>query len=418
MKAACIILTIIFAFSAHLKAQVIIAPSDYDFPHIEPLKAAVATSFIGTPNGTWAEVRIPLKKRKIEGLRAWSRARFRYLWPKEEIDRKELVYVLAGFGGDEEDPKPNFFARKLADKGYHAIVLPSVFTKRFVVSTSSEGVVGESARDAQDYFKLMGEATRYIETTRSIQFQKKHLVGYSYGGLTAAFVARIDKSKKFFNLEKEILINPPSNLFASVGTLDHYYQSRRNMGELAFAKLFFRVGAPSVYFRRFIPNERIYSAYLNKIPMNIEQAKALVGTGLKSGLPSVARAIYKITEHEERDFGEVPPDWGDEFDFAQYLEETLLPFNRKFHFPDDTLDSINQRNSIYTLENYFRTNPNVYLIHNADDFLFRPGDVEFYSRAFGDRFILYPWGGHMGNMWFEQNVNSLIALIKDQPSWF
>lgn len=144
------IIAISFLISTNLFGQIIVPKDEYTFPKTEPLIAAISTSFIGTPNGTWLHVKIPLKRRDIKGVD--DRVHFRYFKPKPKLDRKELIYILTGFGSTVKSDKANFLAQKLADDGFHSIVLPSIFSKRFIIGVSSEGVVGEFEKDAFDYY--------------------------------------------------------------------------------------------------------------------------------------------------------------------------------------------------------------------------------------------------------------------------
>lgn len=413
------ILACLMAYTSAL-AQIIIKPDEYDFPRVEPLKAAISTTFVGTPNGSWIHFKLPIQGRRIKGFRAAQRVNFRYLWPYESDDNGELVYVLTGFGGNASDPKANFLARKLTRSGFHAIILPSIFTAEFVVGASKEGVVGDFERDGKDYFNLMRIATEKASKIRGSEFTKKHIIGFSYGALTAAFVAQRDKTEKVFNLDKEVLINPPTDLLSAADVLDNYLGHKRNMGDYAFTKLFLRIGLTSLWFRRYIPTEQTYAAYLSRTPMSLYQKKALVGMGLASSIPEVTRAVWASLLHDHghlRGLQRESRHRVQDFDFGDYFRRIILTYGRANHRPDDSLGSINWRNGLYSLEEYFRTTPNVYLIHNRDDFLVQDGDIEFFSRAFGDRFVLYPWGGHMGNLWHPQNVTGLISLLKGKPRW-
>lgn len=401
-----------------LRAQVIISPESYSFPNQEPLTAAVSTAYLGVPNGEWFEVKIPNLNREVKGLKKHSRLEFRYLYPKPEKDREEVVYILPGFGGNVKGSKSSFFARTLAHRGFHVIILPSIFSPEFIVSSSREAVVGEFSRDAWDFYLAMKLATEYVMFNFKHNFTKKHLVGYSYGALTAGFVARIDKDLKYFNLDKEILINPPTNLLGATRTLDKYYAQKKLIGFPSYYTSLIKTGVLSLYYKQFIPSIETYQSYLSKLNITQEQAMAMVGASLRSPLPSVAKAVVNSLYHDHGNLRGARPDLKYRFyDFTAYLKKILLPYNRKNHFPGDTLEKMNKRNSIYSLRNYMATHHNLYVVHNLDDFLIQEGDVEFFSETLGDRFVLYPWGGHMGNMWYKQNVNGLVSLIEGFPVW-
>lgn len=403
------------AIIPRLLAQIIIDPKEYSFPKSPPLTAAVSTAFVGVPNGSWILYKIPFGKRRVRNFKDDERIAFRYLWPKKNRDRNELVYVLAGFGADTGGGKQNYLARQLAENGFHVVILPSIFTRQFIVAASEEGIVGEFSRDAWDYFKLMEKATDAVERSQRTRFSKTHMIGYSYGALTAAFVARIDKREKRLKLDKEVLINPPTDLLAAARTLDNYYQERYRMGLLGFARLLSRVGLRSLYYRRYIPTESLYRSFINGIPLSLPQQKALVGEALRAPLPEAYAAVKDALWSDHGSLMGVKPVLPAPVSFKSYMENALLSYNRFNQRPRDTLEKINARNSLYALEEYFRANDNVFLVHNRDDFLIQPGDIAWFASCFGDRFVLYPWGGHLGNLWHAQNVKGLVSLLLGGP---
>ena len=47
-------------------------------------------------------------------------------------------------------------------------------------------------------------------------------------------------------------------------------------------------------------------------------------------------------------------------------------------------------------------------MHNADDVILKPGEIDFFSEVFGDRATIYPHGGHCGNMNYRDNVAHMV----------
>jgi hypothetical protein len=51
-------------------------------------------------------------------------------------------------------------------------------------------------------------------------------------------------------------------------------------------------------------------------------------------------------------------------------------------------------------------------MHTTDDFLAGPKSIEQLKDVLGDHVILYPYGGHLGNLWFPQNRATVRRLLK------
>jgi len=54
-------------------------------------------------------------------------------------------------------------------------------------------------------------------------------------------------------------------------------------------------------------------------------------------------------------------------------------------------------------------------MHNADDFLTNRKSIEDLKDALGDRVVLYPYGGHLGNIWYPQNKRDALEIFKSAP---
>lgn len=50
-------------------------------------------------------------------------------------------------------------------------------------------------------------------------------------------------------------------------------------------------------------------------------------------------------------------------------------------------------------------------MHNADDFLLTTGDVAWMEQVFGDRALIFPRGGHLGNLYYPDNVASIRSWL-------
>jgi hypothetical protein len=50
-------------------------------------------------------------------------------------------------------------------------------------------------------------------------------------------------------------------------------------------------------------------------------------------------------------------------------------------------------------------------MHNADDVILEPGEIDFFRDVFGDRATIYPHGGHCGNMNYKDNVALMVGTF-------
>ncbi len=63
-----------------------------------------------------------------------------------------------------------------------------------------------------------------------------------------------------------------------------------------------------------------------------------------------------------------------------------------------------------------RRNPRVHLMHNADDVLADPASIAELKAAMDDRMIVYPLGGHLGNLWYCANREAILGFFRASPA--
>ena len=98
--------------------------------------------------------------------------------------------------------------------------------------------------------------------------------------------------------------------------------------------------------------------------------------------------------------------------YLDYFKGIFLP-----HFqeqdPSLTEAALIRRMSLNAIEDYLRTSPKLGLIHNEDDIILLPGEIDYLRDVFGSRGHIFPRGGHCGNMNYPENVATMIDFFQD-----
>jgi hypothetical protein len=79
------------------------------------------------------------------------------------------------------------------------------------------------------------------------------------------------------------------------------------------------------------------------------------------------------------------------------------------------MESFIQRGSLGQILERLRSNPKVHIMHNADDFLANRKTIEALKAALGDQVMLYPYGGHVGNLWYPENKEYALRFFRTAP---
>ena len=96
------------------------------------------------------------------------------------------------------------------------------------------------------------------------------------------------------------------------------------------------------------------------------------------------------------------------FSFRNYFELFLIPSISGNEDPSAIL----RNSSFYNLGETIKNNKNIFVITNQDDFLVTPADIEYLKTVAADRLYLYPYGGHVGNLWYHVNSNDFLEIMK------
>ena len=50
---------------------------------------------------------------------------------------------------------------------------------------------------------------------------------------------------------------------------------------------------------------------------------------------------------------------------------------------------------------------------NADELILTKDNLDYLEKTFKNRLKIYPYGGHCGNMYYQENVNYMLKTMKE-----
>jgi len=394
-----------------------------------PLTDRFVATVVGTPEGL--EPKLPTVQ-QIRFKKQWlnvfpDRQLPDLLWYGQEMiysvalqdHPAPLIFLIAGTGAAHNGAKNVNMARAFHQAGFHVVSISSPTYPNFVTSASKTGVVGHALRDAEDLYRVMEMIWAKLDD--KIDATSFNLTGYSLGAFNAAYLARLDEDRKSFNFRKVLLINPPVSLYNSISLLDRMIQNIPG-GEDNFGQFFNELvkSFSKVYKQEDdIGGDFLYSAY-KEMDLKNEQLAALIGVSFRMSSTSLM-----FTSDVMTDFGFVKPK-GLVLDryanlsmynevlrrvgFTDYYHNFFYPYY-KGDYPDVTRDEIIAAVSLTEIADYLRGSEKITVMHNQDDIILEPGEIEFFNEVFGDRATIYPYGGHCGNINYTENVAHMLATF-------
>lgn len=400
----------------------------YNFPIEDPYSATIIGSATMMTPGV--SENIPLKvyeiqikdKKEIPDV-FWYASKFKFSFSKQKNKKAPLIFVLAGTGSDYSAIRVKFMQRIFHDAGYHTIAISSQMSQQFMISASTNAIPGMLIRDNEDIYKAMKLA--YNKIKDQVDVTDFYIMGYSLGGANAAVLSYIDEKEKAFNFKRVFMVNPPVELYDSAVKLDKYlddYTGGKSAGiERLLNTTLARVkgGLTSEYAN--IGADTIYEIVKGDILSDTEK-KAYIGLAFRltsTDLNFISDFITKSHIYTKN------PEKVDKFTnmkeyfkavnfatFEDYVNKIGFPYYKKYN-KDFTIEDLKREASLRVIEDYLRTSPKIAAVTNADELILNEKDIDYLKDIFKDRLIIYPKGGHCGNMFYKENVDVMVKFINE-----
>ena len=400
----------------------------YNFPIDDPYSATIIGSASMMTEGV--SENIPLKvygiqikdKKDIPDV-FWYASKFKFSFSKQKNKKAPLIFVLAGTGSDYSTTRVKFMQRIFHDAGYHTIAISSQMSQQFMISASSNSVPGLLLEDNEDIYKAMKLA--YNKIKDQVAVTDFYIMGYSLGGSNAAVLSYIDEKEKAFNFKRVFMVNPPVNLYDSAVKLDKYLEDYTGGKSAGIEKLLnttlakIKGGLTSEYAN--IGADTIYNIVKGDILSDSEK-KAYIGLAFRlasTDLNFISDFITKshiYTKNPEKvDKYTNMKEYFKAVNFAtfeDYVNKIGFPYYKKYN-KDLTTEDLKEKASLRVIEDYLRTSPKIAAVTNADELILNEKDFAFLKDVFKDRLIIYPKGGHCGNMFYKENVDIMLKFINE-----
>ena len=400
----------------------------YNFPIDDPYSATIIGSATMMTPGV--SENIPLKvyeiqikdKKEIPDV-FWYASKFKFSFSKQKNKKAPLIFVLAGTGSDYNATRVKFMQRIFHDAGYHTIAISSQMSQQFMISASTNVMPGMLINDNEDIYKAMKLA--YNKIKDQVEVTDFYIMGYSLGGTNAAVLSYIDEKEKAFNFKRVFMVNPPVELYDSAVKLDKYlddYTGGKTEGiekllNTTLAKV--KGGLTSEYAN--IGSDTIYEIVKGDILSDAEK-KAYIGLAFRltsndlNFISDFMNKSHVYTKNPEkvnkytnmREYFKAV----NFATFEDYVNKVGFPYYKKYN-KDFTIEDLKREASLRVIEDYLRTSSKIAAVTNSDELILNEKDISYLKDVFKDRLIIYPKGGHCGNMFYKENVDVMLKFVNE-----
>jgi predicted alpha/beta-fold hydrolase len=244
-------------------------------------------------------------------------------------------------------------------------------------------------------------------------------VGVSLGALEGAYLSVIDADEGKIGIANYLLINPPVDADYAVKKIDEWSRLASKFGPEKSHELVSRALAIVDSFSDQRPDDPAVIRRLAKkfAGFTTEELQFLIAETLQSQLHELVFVTQAI--HDQKVLA-APKE-----DIRKRLREAkgfkLVDYNRMIAAPiwrrrlgdlRAEPDGLLEQSSLTRVMDRLRSNPKVHILHNVDDFLAERKSIESLKETLGDQVTLYPYGGHLGNLWYPENKKTVLGLIQ------
>src|ERR1044071_827315 len=402
-----------------------IEAAEYNYPYHDPYIATATTAILSddgaTPRVNSEVVHVPgLPGRNnlpsLEGRGDVSIALYRQNRPAP------LTFVLAGIGSNAYFGVGPYLASVFHKAGAHVVILPSPMSWNFALAASRSGAPGFAPEDARDLYEVMQKTLSIVKERYDLKITAINLVGVSLGALQGAYLSVVDDDERKIGIARYLLVNPPVDVFFALKKLDQWNASGNKLGkDKAQALVAKAVAIVESFSQERRDDPAVFDRLAKKFAaFTTEELQFLIAENLQSQLSELVYVTQVV--HEQ---GLLSAPKGEmrrrlqeakDFTFTDYSEKIALPL-WKLHTKesDAVLETFIDRGSLARILDRLRGNAKVYITHNADDLFADKKSIEELKNALGDHMTVYPYGGHLGNIWYPENKAHALKVLRQEP---
>ncbi|MGL5543557.1 MAG: serine/threonine protein kinase [Cetobacterium sp.] len=400
--------------------------AEYKFPMKNPYVATIIGSSKimteGIPNEvSTKEYEILMERSQNIPDNLWYDKGFKFSLSKQK-GQAPLIFVLSGTGSAYNSTRTKNFQKIFYNAGYHVLTVTSVFNSNFILNVSNSRVPGVLIQDGLDLYNVMGDMLDKVKLEENLEITDTYLMGYSMGATHSAVLSYLDSVGKDFNFKRVYMVNPAINLYHSATVLDEML-SKNIKDKSEISKIVDEV--MEAVKRNISPSdlqiteESIYSIF-EKQKLSDKEMERLIG--LAFNLTSIDLNYVVDQINGTQVYSKKKPKKFDSMftyfeninfaNFSDYLNKLAYPYYLKILGGDLKFNDMIKYGDLRIIRSYLEKETKIVAVTNEDDFILADRDKQFIKDVFKEKSLIYPVGGHCGNMFYQTNVDKMLEFLK------
>ena len=358
--------------------------------------------------------------------------------------KANVVYIVPGLGSHRLAETSIALAELVYDNGFSAVVVSSPFNFEFMENASTAAMPAYLPVDGRDVHVALTKIDRRLHASYPNRLGNRALMGYSMGAFESLFVAATGPTNQYCVVTKErvlrflegkqgvkevniapvtnqlplikfdryVAINTPVRLAYGISKLDEFYRAPLKWPDTNrtdnIENTFLKVAALS----------RSTLTPQTSLPFDAIESKFLIGLTFRFMLRDI------IFSSQRRDNLEVlhHPIWHWrrepvyreilQYSYEDYFEKFAIPYYQTQGLAPPVAETMEKAGDLRTYDAGLRTNPDIRVIVNQNDFLLADEDLAWLHATFGpEQLTVFPQGGHLGNLSNPTVQKAILAAL-------
>lgn len=319
--------------------------------------------------------------------------KFRYILQKNKNSPVAILYPSISDGIRSD--KSLALAKILYDEGYSVVIQGSSFQWEFVKSMPNGYTPGIPAQDAQYLRTTTSKILENLQIKNGCKFDKKILVGCSFGALTGLFAAAQeekdqDSGKNTIGISNYIVINPPIEIFFALKQIDKYtLDCANNPSDIKLRAAIAVEKAVQV-------SKKIYHKDIKdmpeSLPFNEDDFKIVISAIMKQTLSDVVFTIENCSRAKKSNIYEAI----NNMSFNDYSKKYLSIDT------EDSYQQINCGTSLYAITDFLKTSKKYKIYHSLDDYFVNQKQIAWLKQQTDTKSVIFSNGSHLGVLYRKE----------------
>jgi len=328
-----------------------------------------------------------------------------------------LVCYIPGLGSYRLDRSTLAYADMMYRHGYSVVAFSNPFQQEFMESASTMAVPGYGPADCDDVVAALKSILADMRKWKGDKITGTSLTGVSHGGYFTLLIAAREAAGQLDGLtfDRYVAVNPPPRLAHAEQRLDEMFDApldwpaaerRDRMNAAIYKALYFADHGLDVSGN--IPLTRTESDFLIGLVFRYTLMSAIEDSQRRHDLGVLKVNPDKFVRQDS--YREIQ-----QIGYEEYTDRFVLPYLIKTGRVTNREQLIAATDLGQSTE-FLHHNSKIRVQISEDDFLLAPADISWFRSTFGTNLMIYPDGGHLGNLHISGVQDALVRLFSDKEA--